>query len=160
SFTATNTDFTAYTNEPVATPMAIPQFDTMGGLRTLRSVEIISSIEILTSASGTITNHSSQSLTYEGTVTNATASLTGTGFGTRLSATNPIPLDPGQINCPGNTTTTIGPLSASLTARSDVTLTSPSDLEPFIGTGNPSYSNSATVDSASSVMGGGNFSNN
>src|SRR5262249_17323112 len=44
SFTATNMDFTSYTNEPVASPMPIPQFDTMGGARALTSVEIISSI--------------------------------------------------------------------------------------------------------------------
>src|SRR5207248_11058432 len=54
SFTAANTDFTTYTNESVATPTPIPQFDTMGGLRTLESVQIISSIELHTSATGTV----------------------------------------------------------------------------------------------------------
>jgi hypothetical protein len=160
SFTATNTDFTTYTNEPVATPMPIPQFDTMGGLRTLKSVEIISSIRMDTSASGTITNRSSQSLTYEGMLTNATISVTGSGFGSPLSATIPTLLDTGPVNCPGRTTTPIGPFSASLTAMSDVTLISPSALAPFIGTGNTSYTNSASADSINAVTGGSNFTNN
>jgi hypothetical protein len=52
TFVATNFDFPDFANEPVATFAAIPQFYTMGGSRTLTSVEIISSIEVDASLSG------------------------------------------------------------------------------------------------------------
>jgi hypothetical protein len=76
----------------------------MGGTRTLQSVEIISHIEIDGSVSGTVANGSSTPATYEAAVTNATISLTGTGFGSPLSASSPSLLDTGPINCPANTT--------------------------------------------------------
>src|SRR6266404_9227755 len=80
TFTATNMDFTNYSNEAVATPAAIPQFDTMGGTRTLQSVEIMSNVELDTDISGSVTNHSGSTATYQATVTNASVSVAGAGF--------------------------------------------------------------------------------
>src|SRR5438045_3741000 len=134
TFVTSNTDFTNYTDDSVATPAAIPQFDTMGGTRTLTSVEIISTIEVDTSVSGTVTNHSGSTATYEATVTNASISVTGTGFTSPLTATQASLLDTGMIACPNNATTPISGFAASVANSSDFTLTG-SDLLPFIGSG-------------------------
>ena len=157
AFTATFSGFTTTTDQPLAP--SIPQFDTMGGKRTLESVEIISDIELDSSASGSVTNHSSSAGTEEATVTNASISVTGTGFTSPLTATQATLLDTGPVSCPGKVTTTIGPFSASLISSSDVTLTG-GTLAPFIGTGNLSYTTTASADSTDHVTGGSNFAKN
>jgi hypothetical protein len=157
--TATNFDFTPF-SDAVATPMAIAQFDTMGGTRTLTSVEIISSIELDTTISGSVTNRGSTPATFTGSVTNASISVTGTGFSAALTATNANLIPEFTINCPGSATTTIGPFSASLAGSSDFTLTSPADLLAFIGGGTLSYTNAADAASSNLVTGGSNATNN
>jgi uncharacterized repeat protein (TIGR01451 family) len=156
-FATTFSGFTTFTDRPLAA--SIPQFDTMGGTRTLESVEIISNVELDASASGTVTNYSSTAATEEAMVTNASISLTGTGFTSPLTTTQGTLLDTGPLNCPGNITTTIGPFSASLATSSDVTLTG-AVLAPFIGTGDLSYTTSASAESADQVSGASNFVKN
>jgi uncharacterized repeat protein (TIGR01451 family) len=156
-FTTTFSGFTTYTDQPLAP--SIPQFDTMGGQRILESVEIISNIELDSSVSGTVTNHSRTAATEEATVTNASISVTGIGFTSPLMATQAALLDTGPLNCPGRTTTTIGPFSASLPNSSDVTLTGGA-LAPFIGTGTVSYTTSSSADSTDHVTGGSNLAKN
>jgi uncharacterized repeat protein (TIGR01451 family) len=154
TFTTTFSDFTSFTDKPLAA--SIPQFDTMGGTRMLESVEVISNIKVDSSVSGTVTNHSSTAATEEATVTNASISVTGTGFTSPLTATEATLLDTGALVCPGKTTMNIGPFSASLTNSSDVTLTGGA-LAAFTGTGNLNYTTSASADSVDQVTGGSNI---
>jgi hypothetical protein len=153
-FTTAFSHLTTFTDRPLAS--AIPQFDTMGGQRTLQSVQIISNIELDSSISGTVTNDSSTAATEQATVTDASISVTGAGFTGPLTVTQATLLDTGPLNCPGETTRTIGPFSASLTDSSDITLTGAA-LAPFIGTGTLSYTTSSTADSADQVTGGSNI---
>src|SRR5205814_135174 len=106
--------------------VAIPQFDTQGGYRVLDSVEIVGKIDLETSISGNVTNRSSTAATYEATVTNASISLSGTGYSSPLTASQSTLLDTGPINIPKGTTA-IGPFSASLANTSDSTLTTAID---------------------------------
>jgi SdrD B-like domain len=159
TFTATNFDFTTYSGEAVATPSPIPQFDTMGGTRTLVSVEIISDVRLDAAVSASVSNHSGSTATYTASITNTSVSVDGTGFTSPLTATSASLLSVGPISCPNNATTTISPVSASLTGHSDFTLTG-LDLLPFIGSGDLSYTNSADAVANTSTGGGSNINNN
>src|SRR5262249_32639987 len=119
-----------------------------------------SSVEVDASVAGSVVNHGSDAATYEATVSNASISVTGTGFTSPLTATQASLLDTGAINCPAFSTTTIGPFAASLASSSDVTLSNPADLAAFIGNGNLSYTTSASAESNNTVSGGTNISNN
>src|SRR5262249_54088434 len=138
---------------------AIPQFDTMSSTRTLTSVEVQVGLTADASVSGSVTNGSGTAATYESNVTNASISITGTGFPNPLTATWVGLLDTGPITCPANSTTIIGAFAVSLTNSGDITLTNPADLAAFIGSGNLSYTTSASAASTNIVTGGTQLSN-
>src|SRR5262249_32751076 len=109
---ATFTHLTNYSNRALAP--TITQFDTLGGIRTLTSVEIISTIEVDSAVTGSVTNDSGAPATYHATVTNASISLTGDGFTTPLTATQASLLDTGAVSCPDGATTPITGFAASV----------------------------------------------
>src|SRR5262245_2794232 len=74
AFTTTFSGFTTVADHPL--DPSIPQFDTLGGQRTLQSVEIISHIELDASLSGTVTNQSHSAATEQAMVTDASISVT------------------------------------------------------------------------------------
>jgi hypothetical protein len=146
-------------------PQSLPnlqQFDAQGGYRTLDSVQVQASSSIQSTLSGSISNNStSQSATYQASVTDALTSVAGPGLGSPVSNSISPLLSYGPVTIAPQTTLTFPSLTPTLTASSDATLTSPGALATFIGTGNlDPYVTDATAVANDKFTGSANISRN
>lgn len=133
----------------------VNQFDSLGGTRTLLSVEIIADVSLTSSLTGTIKNNSSsQTAFYSASLNNASTSLSGTGLGTLSDSSATLYSLPSTSIAPTVTFTLPGTLHGSLGNSNDILLTS--GLSPFIGNGQLSYSFLASAVFNSSLTGSSN----
>jgi hypothetical protein len=154
---------TPLVNQPL-TPN-ISQFDTMGGIRVLDSVEIQASSSIKSTLFGTISNPTlaSQSFAYTASVNNATTSVSGPGIsGVSAGPATLITFSSGLQTLPPGGSFAIPTQQQTLTAGPvDVTLTAPAALVPFIGSGTLGpYTTSADAASEQNLVGSSNLDNN
>jgi hypothetical protein len=153
--------FTNFTNQPLSPP--INQFDTQGGVRVLDKVEIIGSSSVTASLSGSISNPTTTNETFSFTasVTNVSTSLSGPGLSVSNSTSTLLSFDSGNVTLGPGDTFTVPTLTDTLNAPpADITLTSPSDLAPFIGTGTVGYTSSGAANSNAVFIGLANLINN
>ena len=153
--------FTDFVDQPLAPDIA--KFDTLGGTRTLDSVEIIATSNVAATLNGDVTNPTTinQPFAYNASVVDAATSISGPGIGTvSQTQTAPIGFSDSGVLLPGEVHT-VPTQAGTITASTDTTLTNPGDLAAFIGSGFlAQYLSSSSAQGQAALTGSANLDNN